>query len=652
MDSIFEKIKQSVNISDVVEYYGLKLDRNDKALCPFHKEDTPSFSIKKDTNTYKCFGCGEGGDVIDFVSKLKGIEPLEAAKLIAEDFNISVYTNKTSKPKKNNIKKYIQNCINDISKTDYFNKRGLTEKTIKRFSLGFDINHQCVVIPYNSKLEYYQTRNIKDKKFFKPKTIDAGPEPIYNKEILFSNNREPVFVVESPICAMSITQCGGQAAAICGCGLNNLVTEAKKKKFNKTIIICLDNDDAGKKASQDLANLLYEYNVKFEIANIADNYKDPNELLVADSLKLSENIVKAKKMVKKKFATAKDSFDAAELQNEEIDPPEWIVKNILPTGLAMLCAPSKIGKSWMVLQLCLNICSQEKFLNFETKKHACLYYALEDSKARLKDRMNKILKGKPASKNLHFAIKADSINTGLLDKISEEIKQYSDIKIVAIDTFQKVRDKAIKNETLYSADYREMGQLKDFADKNKICLLLVHHLRKMTDESDVFNMISGSTALIGAADSIFIIYKKKRSDDSAQLQMIGRDIQQDNLVIHFNKEDYIWEVEGTEKEIEERREREEYETNIYIQTIKELVKINPMSGWSGSAQDLKKAVFDITNNQATESATAVGKIITKYEYRLYCDGIEHKALRSKKREHSFIKKLEYKPIYQKTIYND
>ena len=66
----------------------------------------------------------------------------------------------------------------------------------------------------------------------------------------------------------------------------------------------------------------------------------------------------------------------------------------------------------------------------------------------------------------------------------------------------------IKNESLYSGDYREMGKLKDFADKNGICLLFVHHLRKQLDDGDVFNMISGSTALMGAADSIFIISKK------------------------------------------------------------------------------------------------------------------------------------------------
>lgn len=216
---------------------------------------------------------------------------------------------------------------------------------------------------------------------------------------------------------------------------------------------------------------------------------------------------------------------------------------------------------------------------------------------------------------------------------------------------QKARSKAVKNESLYSVDYREMAQLKDFADKNKICLLFVHHLRKLADESDVFNMISGSTALMGAADSIFIISKKKRKDENATLSMTGRDIQQNDLVIAFNKLDYVWEVEGTAEEIEARRERREYEGSPIIQTIKELVKRNSISGWCGSAQDLMKAVYDVTGKQISESPSGVGKLISKYEYRLHCDDIEHKASKSNTRSHSFKKIIRGIPYgYQRTIY--
>ena len=110
MENIFEEIKKRVTIQEVVERIGnLHLDRSGKALCPFHREKTPSFSIKKDENIFKCFGCGESGDAIHFVAKLKGIEPIEAAKLIAEVFNIDIKETKDNWQKQS-IKEYLKNA--------------------------------------------------------------------------------------------------------------------------------------------------------------------------------------------------------------------------------------------------------------------------------------------------------------------------------------------------------------------------------------------------------------------------------------------------------------------------------------------------------------------------------------------------------------
>ena len=105
---------------------------------------------------------------------------------------------------------------------------------------------------------------------------------------------------------------------------------------------------------------------------------------------------------RKRYATDKDSFDACDLVNETLEPVVWIVENLLPTGLAMLCAPSKYGKSWMVLQLCIAAAEGNSFLNFKTVQCGSLYYALEDGKARLQDRLKKVLKGKNAPKGIRL----------------------------------------------------------------------------------------------------------------------------------------------------------------------------------------------------------------------------------------------------------
>lgn len=669
-DSIFERVKAVASITEVVERYGnLKLNRSHMACCPFHSEKNPSFSVKESDGIFKCFSCGESGDAIDFVSKIKAIEPLDAAKLIAEMYGIDnsqmgekeqvrQTVSKATKAHKaasvgakQSIKEYIKACIKDVGKTDYFVKRGLTKDTIAKFGLGYDIKKQCVVIPYSSELTYYQTRSIDSKEFRKSPTEIAGAEPLWNAKALSETGI--VFIVESPICAMSIMQCGEVAVAICGTGgINKLTNEIKAKKSKATFILCLDNDEPGQNAQQELANQFFESNIKFIPYNISSECKDPNELLIKDAKQLELNIKTATLQARKQYATDKDSFAACDLVNETIEPVEWIVENLLPTGLAMLCAPSKYGKSWMVLQLCIAASEGNSFLNFKTVQCGSLYYALEDGKARLQDRLKKILKGKKAPKGIRFAIKADTLETGLLSKIEDELRAFPDIKLVIIDTLQKVRGKMSKDDTLYGNEYRQMAAVKEFADKHKICLLFVHHLRKMADESDVFNMISGSTALMGATDTILIISKKKRNDDQATFSSIGRDIEQSELVVAFDKSRYKWEVEGTVEEIAARRELEEYESNIYVQTIKELVKRNPISGWSGSAQDLMKAVYDVTGKQVADSTQAVGKQISKYSYRLHCDDIEHKASKSNARSHTFKKMYRDIPTYYpRTIYD-
>ena len=90
MSDIFEKVKTQVSIAEVVSMFGVKLNNKDKGLCPFHSEKTPSFSVDRKTNIFTCFGCGETGDVIAFVSKMQNIEPLDAAKFLAESFHIDI----------------------------------------------------------------------------------------------------------------------------------------------------------------------------------------------------------------------------------------------------------------------------------------------------------------------------------------------------------------------------------------------------------------------------------------------------------------------------------------------------------------------------------------------------------------------------------
>lgn len=80
--NLIREVKERADIVKVAEYYGIKLNRAYKCVCPFHKEKTASFSISPQKQIWKCFGCGKGGDVISLVSELLNINALEAAKSI------------------------------------------------------------------------------------------------------------------------------------------------------------------------------------------------------------------------------------------------------------------------------------------------------------------------------------------------------------------------------------------------------------------------------------------------------------------------------------------------------------------------------------------------------------------------------------------
>lgn len=99
--NIFEAVKQSVTTRQAAERYGIRVERNGMCRCPFHEDKTPSMKLDR---RYYCFGCGASGDVIDFVSRLRGTGSKEAAILLAQDFAIP-YENgagKTSKPRQQN----------------------------------------------------------------------------------------------------------------------------------------------------------------------------------------------------------------------------------------------------------------------------------------------------------------------------------------------------------------------------------------------------------------------------------------------------------------------------------------------------------------------------------------------------------------------
>lgn len=105
--NIFEEVRNRAKITDVCNLLGIKLDRNYKSLCPFHKEKTASFSVSVSKNIFYCFGCNKKGDVTSLVSEVLKVTPLEAAKYINEKLCLGIETN-GSHINKEQVNRYYQ----------------------------------------------------------------------------------------------------------------------------------------------------------------------------------------------------------------------------------------------------------------------------------------------------------------------------------------------------------------------------------------------------------------------------------------------------------------------------------------------------------------------------------------------------------------
>lgn len=390
-----------------------------------------AFSITKDGKAWKCFSCGQGGDIFTLISLHEGITDFpEQVKRGAEVTGVNLYSEfldqgkgravtaadfdddgaEAAPPKKEEkapvigrFKGYIDACAADVGKTDYFKRRGFTEDTVKRFHLGYDIAKQSIVIPYGKTGSYYMTRNLKAKdagrQFRKPKADLAGTEPVYNVGALYE--KKPCFVCEGPLDAISIMQAGGgtcNAVALGGTGSQKLIEKVKAKAPACMLILNFDGDDEGEKAATTAAADLQAAGVAFiKAAYSLDRYpedkphKDANDLLRASTVQLAAdiaaNIERAETAANAEKAAALEAHNAHNgavlLRAFENGITEAAQTTYLPTGfseldreldgglypgLYILGAISSLGKTTLLLQIADQIAAQGKDV---------LYFSLE-----------------------------------------------------------------------------------------------------------------------------------------------------------------------------------------------------------------------------------------------------------------------------------
>lgn len=294
---------------------------------------------------------------------------------------------------------------------------------------------------------------------------------------------------------------------------------------------------------------------------------------------------------------------AEALQGKALPPIRWFVNGLVTSGLTILASPPKFGKSWMVLDGCLTVAMGGTFLGYRCERAGTLYLALEDSERRLKSRMDKILGGRKAPYNFRIATTAPTLGTGLLEALESYIAQYPDTGFVVIDTLQKVRDISGSRD-VYGRDYSDVGALKKFADTHNVAVVLVHHLRKAGDDGDPFARISGTTGVTGAADTMMVLTKEKRGDETATLSVTGRDVEQMELVVAFDKSRCVWKNLGDIDAYNAQKAQHEYQESPIVVTVKKLLA-QSHNGWTGTAQQLLDAGRYITRTPLADSARSL-----------------------------------------------
>ncbi|MEE1137879.1 MAG: DNA primase [Acutalibacteraceae bacterium] len=339
-ERFIQELQDKVDIESVISS-SISLKRRGKTLvglCPFHNEKTPSFTVYPESNSFYCFGCGAGGDVISFVRRMENLDYIEAVKAVAQMAGVSMpedgYDDTLSKQRlrllnaNREAARFYHECLmkpQNRSALDYFLKRGLDINTIRRFGLGYApddwrelINHlkskgfteQELVhanlarrSDKNGRANYYD--NFRNRVMFpiidlrgnviafggrvmddsKPKYINTSDTLVYKKSngvfglnLAKNANDNKLILVEGYMDVIALHQAGFTNAIAClGTAFTNEQANLLSR-YADEVIICYDNDGAGRTATARALGVLNKTGLKLRVVQMSGG-KDADEII-------------------------------------------------------------------------------------------------------------------------------------------------------------------------------------------------------------------------------------------------------------------------------------------------------------------------------------------------------------------------------------
>lgn len=270
-------------------------------------------------------------------------------------------------------------------------------------------------------------------------------------------------------------------------------------------------------------------------------------------------------------------------------PP--IVDGLLYPGTYLFAGAPKIGKSFLMAQFAYHVSTGQRLWGYDVRQGTVLYLALEDTYQRLQERMFRMFDVSQTDK-LHFTVYAKQLGNGLDEQLDKFVREHPDTQLIIIDTLQKIREMGGEAYS-YADDYQIVGRLKQFADRKGLCLLVVHHTRKQPS-GDKFEMISGTTGLLGCADGAFVLQKEKRTDSAATLDVVGRDQPDQRIYLVRDEVRLTWNFDHADRELWKEP------PDPLLAKLSELMTAErPV--WSGTATEL----VDVLSSELTPIALAM-----------------------------------------------
>jgi hypothetical protein len=379
-----------------------------------------------------------------------------------------------------------------------------------------------------------------------------------------------VYFVEGEKDADRLADLGYVATTISGGAKSKWTPELDSAFAGKTVHIIPDNDDPGEEFAQRVATHLHNVAARVSIIRLPgfgprtpDHGKDVSDWL--DLGNLPENIGSLAESAEAwappipKDSWRAHAFTAASLENKVFPPTSFVVPGLFPEGVTILAGRPKVGKSWMALDIALGIAGGRFVLgDILIEEGDVLYAALEDNQRRLQNRIRKILAGSSWPNRLTLVTRWRRLDAGGITDAREWAASVKNPRLMIFDTLAGIRGERNAKDTTYEGDYRALQELQHWTGDARFGALILHHTRK-AESDDPIDAVSGTLGLAGCVDTVAIL---NRSTKGPTLYIRGRDVDEQEKALHFNKSQCRWTIIGDAAEVHQTQSRNKIVTYL------------------------------------------------------------------------------------------